>query len=98
MSHGSLFAHHWYVGVDEPVDAAKLRELIDSHLKVLNDDYAVERTSALKEVIVDVLPSSVFYDYLQKRVKKVGAATKFPRVIKNKDLQGWLDCIAESKK
>lgn len=97
VSYESLFAHHWYIGVDEPADPAKLRALIDGHLKVLNDDYRVERTSALKEVIVDVLPSQVFYDYLQKRVK-VGAATKFPRVIKNKDLQGWLDCIAQTKK
>lgn len=97
VSHGTMFAHHWYIGVDEPVDAAKLRELIDGHLKALNDDYAVERIAALKDVIVDVLPSSVFYDYLQKRVRQVGAATKFPRVIKNKDLQGWLDCIAEAQ-
>ena len=75
----------------------KLRTLIDEHLKNLNDDYRVERTAALKEVIVETMPSSVFYDYLQKRVK-VGAATKFPRVLKNKDLQGWLDCIAQAKK
>jgi hypothetical protein len=71
--------------------------LIDENLKTLNDDYRVERTAALKEVIVDVLPSSVFHEYLRVRVK-VGAASKFPRVIKHKDLQSWKDCIAQIKK
>jgi hypothetical protein len=97
INYETLFAHHWYIGIDEPVDAAKLRTLIDEHLKNLNDDYRVERTAALKEVIVDILPSSVFYEYLHAR-GKVGAATKFPRVLKHKDLQGWLDCIASTKK
>ena len=97
INYETLFAHHWYVGIDEPVDVAKLRTLIDENLKNLNDDYRVERTAALKEVIVDVLPSSVFQEYLRARVK-VGAASKFPRVLKHKDLQGWKDCIAQIKK
>ncbi|MCW3086613.1 MAG: auxin-responsive promoter [Bacteroidetes bacterium] len=97
INYHTLFAHHWYIGADEEVDVVKLRSLIDEHLKNLNDDYRVERTAALKEVIVEMIPSAVFYEYLQKRVK-VGAATKFPRVLKNKDLQGWLDCIAQTKK
>jgi hypothetical protein len=97
INYGTLFAHHWYIGIDEPVDVVKLRSLIDEHLKNLNDDYRVERTAALKEVLVDVLPSSVFQEYLRARVK-VGAASKFPRVLKHKDLQSWKDCIDQTKK
>lgn len=97
INYGTLFAHQWYIGADEPVDAAKLKNLIDEHLKDLNDDYRVERTAALKEILVEVLPLSVFYDYLRTRVK-VGAATKFPRVLKHRDMKGWQECIAQAKK
>ena len=52
----SLFAHHWYVACDDEIDCEVLKKKIDDHLKHLNDDYAVERKSALKEVFLDVLP------------------------------------------
>lgn len=85
---GNLFAHHWFVGADEQVDPKKLKEKIDEHLKVLNDDYAVERSAALKEVIVDVLPVRTFYDYMESK-GKVGGQNKFPRVMKNAQLADW---------
>jgi hypothetical protein len=97
INYGTLFAHQWYVGTDEPVDSVRLKTLIDEHLKDLNDDYRVERSAALKEILVEVLPSSVFQDYLRSRVK-VGAASKFPRVLKYRDLEGWRECIAQAKK
>ena len=40
----------------------QLKEKIDEHLKKLNDDYAVERSAALKEIFVDVLPVKTFYE------------------------------------
>ncbi len=89
IPHGSLFAHHWFIGIDDgQVDAAALREKIDQHLRELNDDYAVERSAALKEVLVDVFPVKVFYDYLETK-GKVGGQNKFPRVMKNAQLEDW---------
>lgn len=85
----NLFAHRWYIGTDDVnVDAARARELIDRTLSEINDDYAVERTAALKEVFVEVLPYSVFIDYLKEKGKE-GAMHKFPRVLKNGALEDW---------
>ena len=84
----SLFAHHWFIGTDAPVDSEVIKEKIDSHLKVLNDDYAVERSAALKEVIVDVLPVKTFYDWMEFK-GKVGGQNKFPRVMKKNQLEEW---------
>lgn len=94
INYDSLFAHHWYIGTDEPVDKTVLRKRIDEVLKELNDDYAVERTAALKEVIVDVLPTQVFYDYMHS-IGKIGGAFKFPRVLKSKKITDWEDFLKE---
>jgi hypothetical protein len=88
INHESLFAHHWYIGTDDKVDSNKLRQKIDDHLKALNDDYAVERSAALKEIFVDILPVKTFYDWMQSK-GKVGGQNKFPRVIKNNQLEDW---------
>jgi len=84
----SLFAHHWYVGTDGKVDKALLKERLDYHLKQLNDDYAVERSAALKEVIVDVLPLKAFYGWMESKGKS-GGQNKFPRVLKTAQLEQW---------
>ena len=94
VKHAGLFAHHWYVGCDEKIDANLLKQKIDDHLKVLNDDYRVERTSALKDIIVEVLPSNLFVEFLEFK-GKVGAQTKFPRVLKGKTLAGWGEFLKE---
>jgi hypothetical protein len=86
--HGSLFAHHWFVGTDGKVDSKMLKEKIDEHLKALNDDYAVERSAALKEIYVDVLPVKTFYDWMESK-GKVGGQNKFPRVMKHALLEDW---------
>ncbi len=88
IPHDTLFAHHWFIGTDEPVDKQVLREKLDQHLKKLNDDYAVERSAALKEIHVDVLPVTTFYDWLQAK-GKVGGQNKFPRVMKNNQFEDW---------
>jgi hypothetical protein len=85
---GSLFAHHWYIGTDDKVDPLALRDKIDNHLKVLNDDYRVERSAALKSVEVKVLPSSVFYDWMEKQ-GRFGSQNKFPRVLKKEKADLW---------
>ena len=86
--HGSFFAHHWYVACDETVNAEALRTGIDTKLCELNDDYAVERKSALKEVFLDVLPEHQFMAFMKAK-GKIGGQHKFPRVLKGKMLEDW---------
>ena len=61
---------------------------LDNYLKELNDDYAVERSAALKEVFISVLPLNTFYKYMEAK-GKVGGQNKFPRVIKDSQLEDW---------
>jgi len=84
----SLFAHHWYIGTDDEIDAKILKERIDQVLMELNDDYKVERSAALKEIFIDIIPTSFFYRWLKKQGKE-GGQTKFPRVIKDRQLESW---------
>ncbi len=93
---GSLFAHKWYIGTDDPVDAHQLKETLDGKLKILNDDYRVERASALNNIIVEVVPSSVFYNWMQLN-NKVGAQNKFPRVMKNAVFAKWEAFVEKEK-
>jgi hypothetical protein len=88
IPHGTLFAHHWYIGSDDKVDKKVVRDKIDKHLKMLNDDYAVERSAALKEIYVDILPIKTFYDWMQAK-GKIGGQNKFPRVMKGAQLEDW---------
>ncbi len=92
IKYDSMFAHKWFIGTDSEVDAQQLRDAIDENLKVLNDDYRVERIAAIKEVIVEILPSNVFYDWMRLNGKE-GAQNKFPRVIKNKRLGEWEEFV-----
>jgi hypothetical protein len=62
----------------------------------LNDDYAVERKSALKEVIVDVFPEKTFMDFMTFK-GKVGGQHKFPRVLKGGLLQEWQNFTANKQ-
>lgn len=92
VNYQNLFAHHWYVGTDDPVDPEVLRKCIDKYLGELNDDYRVERTAALKEVIITVLPSVAFIDWMKKH-GKFGGQHKFPRVMKSERLEDWREHI-----
>jgi len=88
IPHGNLFAHKWFIGCDENVDPKILRECLDESLKIVNDDYRVERSSALKEVYIELLPVNIFYNWM-KHHNKVGAQNKFPRVLKNQQHKDW---------
>jgi hypothetical protein len=96
IPHESFFAHEWYVASDDHVNEEDLREKIDNHLKVLNDDYAVERKSALKEIRVNVLPESKFMEFMNLK-GKVGGQHKFPRVLKGKMFDDWKSFLADGK-
>jgi hypothetical protein len=84
----NLFAHKWFVACDDAVDDQALIKRIDQHLCELNDDYAVERGSALKEVFIQKLPEETFLKFMESK-GKLGSQHKFPRVLKGKMLEDW---------
>jgi len=90
----NFFAHKWFVACDEPVDAGVLVKKIDQYLCKLNDDYAVERTAALKEIFLEKLPEDVFMNFMKKK-GKLGSQHKFPRVLKGKMLKDWNEFLKE---
>jgi hypothetical protein len=92
---GTLFSHHWFIGTDDEVDKEALVKRIDELLKELNDDYAVERKHALKNVILDALPTEVFYDWMRSEGKE-GGQSKFPRVLKKEKMTSWLEFISRN--
>ena len=97
FSYENLFAHRWYIGCDNPnITPAQVRQIIDETLCEINDDYAVERTSALKEVFVELLPNDTFYEYMRS-IGKEGAMNKFPRVLKNGQLKNWENYLSAQK-
>ena len=86
-----FFAHEWFISCDDSGMLGKeeiLKEKLDMTLKVLNDDYRVERSAALKDIVVHLLPSSKFYEWLRFNGKE-GAQSKFPRVLKKDTLDSW---------
>ena len=89
---GNFFGHQWYVACNDEVDEIKLAELIDEKLKLLNDDYEVERRHALKSISVKVLKESIFLDFMTHK-GKVGGQHKFPRVLKGKIHEEWRNFI-----
>ena len=89
IPHGLFFAHKWWVACNDQVDREVLRKKIDNYLVQLNDDYAVERKNALKEMYLEILPESKFMEFMDSR-GKMGGQHKFPRVMKGKIYDEWL--------
>ncbi|HOI86646.1 MAG TPA: GH3 auxin-responsive promoter family protein [Lentimicrobium sp.] len=91
IRHDSMFAHKWYLGTGEDlstIDPQMIRDRIDQNLKDLNDDYRVERIAAIRDVMVEILPLHLFYDYMKQQGKE-GGQNKFPRVVRNEKHQQW---------
>jgi hypothetical protein len=86
--HDNFFAHRWYIANDDKPDVEQLRKRIDENLRMLNDDYATERDSALKEIFLEVLPEEKFLKFMELK-GKLGSQHKFPRVMKGKMLEEW---------
>ncbi|MCB2221417.1 MAG: GH3 auxin-responsive promoter family protein [Bacteroidetes bacterium] len=97
IRHDVMFAHQWYLGCDKDLDPQLARDKIDEFLKILNDDYRVERTEAIREVFVEILPTKVFSDWMKMKGKE-GGANKFPRVLKKDLLTEWQNYLDEYKK
>ncbi len=88
LPNGSSFVHKWYVGCDNDIGEKVLRKALDEKLKMLNDDYRIERNYALKEVQLKKIPVQNFYTWLKLNGKE-GGQSKFPRVLKGKKFQEW---------
>lgn len=93
---GSMFAHKWYIGTNDTVNESILRIKLDEKLKILNDDYRVERISALKEVLVEIISPDIFFNWM-KQHGKVGAQNKFPRVMKQQQFDQWEKFVKKEK-
>lgn len=89
----AYWAHQWFVSCEnDGVSADDFARALDAALCELNEDYAVERRYALREVRVRLLPNEVFLGWLAERGKLNGQA-KVPRVLKGAqliDFQGYL--------
>lgn len=91
-----MFAHKWYLGSDDAIDPEIAIQKIDEYLCQLNDDYMVERTEAITNLFIEVLPTKVFYEYM-KKLGKEGSANKFPRVVRGERYAQWKAHVDESK-
>ncbi len=94
IRYDTMFAHKWYLGTNDPVNPEEAARILDESLKVLNDDYRVERIAAIRNVFVEVLPLQVFYDFMELK-GKLGGQHKFPRVLKGKILEEWEHYLKE---
>lgn len=85
---GAYWAHEWFISCENPaVRATDLAHALDAALCELNEDYAIERRYALREVRVRLLPNSTFLNWLAKQGKLNGQA-KVPKVLKGAQ---WID-------
>ncbi|MEO7174996.1 MAG: GH3 auxin-responsive promoter family protein [Saprospiraceae bacterium] len=88
----TYFRHHWIIGCDYAADAQLVIDEIDKFLSEVNDDYRTERKSVLKNPVIEIVPTSNFYDFLEQSGKSTGQS-KFPRVMKTDTFTTFLDFI-----
>ena len=82
------FAHEWFIGTSKNVDKELVKKLLDEKLCEINDDYQVERKSALKNIIINEIPLNKFYDFMSSK-GKMGGQNKFPRVMNANQYSEW---------
>lgn len=98
ISSGTLFGHKWYLGINQSIDNKEEIALkLDHLLCQLNDDYAVERNHALKEIKVEIIPADIFYKWMDMK-GKMGAQNKFPRVFSKTQFTEWEQFVQENLK
>jgi hypothetical protein len=85
---GTFVGHPGDLAWDQAIAQTMLANWIDQKLCELNDDYAVERKSALKELKLTILKENTFMSFMESK-GKVGGQHKFPRVIKGDLLKEW---------
>lgn len=91
------FGHSWYIGSNNFDNSNDVIEnVLDSILKLLNDDYRTERNSVLTQIKVHVIPCHLFYQWMEKE-NKIGGQTKFPRVLNSNQTVSWKDHVKLSE-
>ena len=84
--------HCWYIGCDNQKANSDIIEHIDAALQEVNDDYAYVRKHSMPMPTLKVLPTAVFYQYLEC-IGKLGAQNKVPRVMNKQQAKEWLDFL-----
>ena len=82
--------------IQTAIDPTLAAQKIDEYLKILNDDYRVERLEAIRNVTAEILPTNVFYSWMATH-NKIGSQNKFPRVLKTSKLLDWEEFIKQHK-
>jgi hypothetical protein len=81
--------HHWFFGVDQPIDVDLFVKTIDVFLCELNDDYAsVRKYNTLACPIGTQVHSKLFYQFMEEK-GKLGSQNKFPRVMNDHQAKEW---------
>lgn len=83
---GDAYINKWYLGSDKQPCQDMLAAYLDEQLAVLNKNYKVARSKALKGVEVKTVPADHFYRW-SETFKKLGGQTKIPRVMKEDDFR-----------
>lgn len=92
----SFYAHKWYLGVEDELSAKAAQNILDKQLGIVNEDYAIERSSVLRAPIVEVIPLSLFYDW-QRKQDKLGGQNKFPRVMQKEAFAAWEAFVQQNR-
>ncbi len=82
------YIHKWYLGSDDTLDPIETANVLDKVLREMNKNYHVARTKALKDVVVEIVPTEVFYRWNEVNKKK-GGQVKMPRVMKEEEFTDW---------
>lgn len=88
--------HHWFLGTENKIDSEYIMGLIDAKICELNDDYRSCRKSNLKQPQVTVVPTSVFYDFMES-IGKSGSQFKFPRVLNKSQRDDWFNFVSKTR-
>lgn len=84
--------HCWYIGCDENKADESIIIEIDAALQNINDDYAYVRKHNMPLPRLKLLPTRVFYTYLES-IGKLGAQNKVPRVLNQEQATQWLEFL-----
>lgn len=82
------YQHEWFISVSTAIDNELFVKILDENLSILNDDYKSVRKYTLPIPKVTFVPSSVFYNFMEK-AGKLGAQNKFPRVMNESQQRLW---------
>jgi hypothetical protein len=99
ISEYTLFAdeanqnHRWYIGSELEIDPIELAHEIDQELSLINDDYAYVRKYNLGTPSFQIIPTSLFYGFLES-LGKLGAQNKMPRVLNPEQAKKWLSFLS----